>query len=223
MLYLNVLISILIVSAYMLVKLPKLKQLTPIESAGIFDRWALHFSNEIVNQFLAAALLIFASAELAHRLFRFEQPVSVVSILRVIGIIGFLDFIFYWRHRFYHRFLMVIHALHHRDTSFDLTVSFRIHPAEMLVQMMIFLGLVYFSGLDRWQMMTINIVFTIQAFYSHFELDFLPESVNHWLAVLFVVPPFHRVHHTETSGLHYGFLLSIWDRIFGTSTKDCNP
>ncbi len=220
MLYLNVLISLVIVWAYLVVKLPKLNKLSPIDSGSTFDRWALHFSIELFNQLLSVGILLFASAELAHRLFRFQQQVSFVSVLKVISVIFFLDFIFYWRHRFYHRFLMFLHGLHHRDGSFDLTVSFRIHPLEMLIQILIFLGTVYIFGLDRWQMMTINIVFTVQAFYSHFELDFFPERVNHWLSKLFVVPQFHGVHHSENSLLHYGFLFCIWDRVFETSTKE---
>lgn len=220
MLSLNVLISLFIVSFYLVVKLPKLNSLSPTDSASTFDRWALHFSIELFNQLLAVGVLFFASAEIAHRLFQFQRDVSVASVLKVIGVIFVLDFIFYWRHRFYHRFLMLIHGLHHRDESFDLTVSFRIHPLEMLIQMLIFLGIVYFFGLDRWQMMTINIVFTVQAFYSHFELDFLPDRVNHWLSKLFVVPQFHGVHHGENSLLHFGFLFCIWDRVFGTSTKE---
>lgn len=220
MLYLNVLISLVIVSAYLVIKLPKLAKLTPKEGAGTMDRWALHFSIELFNQLLVVAVLVFASAELAHHLFKNQQPVSLASLLQLVGVVFLLDFIFYWRHRFYHRFLMLIHKLHHRDGSFDLTVSFRIHPVEMLIQMLIFLGMVYFFGLDRWQMMTINIVFTMQAFYSHFELDFFPEPVNHWLSMLFVVPQFHCVHHSKTPELHYGFLFSIWDRFFGTLTKE---
>lgn len=220
MLYLNILISLLIVSGYLAVKLPKLDKLSPMESASTIDRWALHFSIELFNQLVGICILIFASAELAHRLFRFQQQVSFASVIQIVGVVFLLDFIFYWRHRLYHRFLMIIHGLHHRDRSFDLTISFRIHPVEMFFQMLIFLGTIYFFGLDRWQMMTINIVFTVQAFYSHFELDFFPESVNHWLSVLFVVPKFHNVHHSENSGRNYGFLFSIWDRIFGTSTKE---
>ncbi len=220
MLYLNVLISIVIVSVYLVVKLPKLHQLSSADGRKTLDRWAVHFSYEVLNQLLAVCILLFISAELAHRLFQFQRQVSFASVLTVVGVIFFLDFLFYWRHRFYHRFLMSIHSLHHRDRSFDLTVTFRIHPLEMMVQMLIFLGTIYFFGLDRWQMVIINIVFTVQAFYSHFELDFFPDRVNHWLAVLFVVPQFHSVHHREKTPLHFGFLFCIWDRIFGTLTKE---
>lgn len=218
--YLNILVSMIIVSAYLVVKLPKLNQLTPADARKTLDRWANHFSNEVLNQLLALSILTFLSAELAHQLFQFQRQVSVTSVIAVVGVIFLLDFIFYWRHRFYHRFLMLIHTLHHRDRSFDLTVSFRIHPMEMMIQMLIFLATIYFFGLDRWQILTINLVFTVQAFYSHFELDFFSKRVNHWLAVLIVVPQFHSVHHREKTALHYGFLFCIWDRIFGTLTKE---
>lgn len=217
--HLNLFVSLFVVATYMLIKVPKLSNLPRREKNTLLDRWAANFSYEVVNQIILFVGALVLSTEMGHLFFPHQKKVSTPSILIVVILVFTLDFFFYWRHRFYHRYLMRIHKTHHPDQDFDLTLSFRIHPIEMLIQTIVFMAVVFVFKLDRWQTMIINMIFTVQAFYSHFELSLFSEKINKWLSIILVVPDFHQVHHQNKVNCHFGFLFNIWDKIFGTATQ----
>lgn len=217
--YFNFIILLSVVSVYLIVKVPKINGLLQNEKNFLFDRWSVNFSYEAVNQIISFIFLQAMATELSHWLTPHTQFLNMRSVATVVLAVFCLDFIFYWRHRFYHKFLMIVHRTHHRDESFDLTLSFRIHPIEMIVQMMVFMAVIYIFKLDRWQTMTVSLIFTLQAFYSHLELRLLPQKATQWLSKIFIMPEFHFSHHQKNSECNYGFLFSIWDRFFGTAVE----
>lgn len=181
------------------------------------SRWAQNFSIELINRSLSFLMMQLSIVYLNQYLFTANVTFGIKSVLWTLTAVFVLDFIFYWRHRFYHRYLMIVHQLHHPRDEFELTLSLRIHPVETMIQIIIFLFVFYFFKLDVWQATVINFIFTVQAFYSHLELPLFSKRIQRLLSHLLVVPTFHEQHHAANMNFHYGFLFNIWDKIFSTA------
>lgn len=188
-------------------------RLTIAEKSTLLDRWSLNFSYEIINRILA-----FLLGTLALRFVSTETtPQSAVYFALYILL---LDFIFYWRHRFYHRWLWSVHKLHHSDSGYDFTLSLRIHPVETLIQLGLFFLVSSLMNISLWQMFFAAHIFTIQALISHLEYKMPNTALLRRLKNIFVLSDTHRFHHDDRNpNCNFGFLFSFWDTIFGTTAK----
>jgi sterol desaturase/sphingolipid hydroxylase (fatty acid hydroxylase superfamily) len=186
-----------------------------INSANAVDlgRWSENFFYEAINRSLILVLI-----SLFGSLMVIGQGISALNIL--IGIFA-LDFIFYWRHRFYHRYMMKFHQHHHTDKGFDLSVSLRIHPTEAIIHffILIFAGRLFdFSVFDCF---VISQIFSIQALVSHLNSQPSRPLLKRILGNVFVLPDFHYLHHCKSDyGFNYGFLFSFWDHLFQTAKSE---
>jgi sterol desaturase/sphingolipid hydroxylase (fatty acid hydroxylase superfamily) len=214
-----VLISILLTSAYFTFKIPKLSSYSANQKNNIYNHWASNFSLEVINQVISFVFIQIFSRQISQTILNTPQELTLKSIALTLFCVFLLDFTFYWRHRFYHRFLMRLHKLHHQPSQFDFTLSFRVHPLEMIIQILIFLSVIYLFNLDYWQVTCINVIFTTQALLSHIEYDILPNNLKKYINLLFVTPQFHEQHHQKTGNQHYGFLFNIWDSLFLTANN----
>lgn len=188
-------------------------RLSVVEKSLLLERWSLNFSYEIVNRLLA-----FLVGTLVLRSIYLETT-SQSAIYFVLYIL-LLDFVFYWRHRFYHRWLWSIHQAHHSDSGYDFTLSLRIHPLETLVQMVVFVLLSSLMNVSEWQMFFAAHIFTMQALISHLEYKTPNTALLRGLKKIFVLSDTHRFHHDDGNpNCNFGFLFSFWDTIFGTTAK----
>lgn len=218
--YLTLIFSIAITGYYLVRKLPKVASWTEQKQSQHFKFWSENFSFEILNQIVGLTLnqlliLFWISPQVP------SAGVNLSSALLAIfcAVVG-LDFVFYWRHRFYHKYLMRFHSVHHAGSDFDMTLSLRIHPFETVVQFLLFAFVTSFLELNAWQATTVNFVFAAQAFYSHLDLPLFPAKIERLAAMIFVIPESHRTHHELTGSRHnFGYLFSIWDRIFKTAHR----
>lgn len=217
--YYNLLILFLVIATYLSFKIPKMLSLSDSDKNKIFDSWSKNFSYEVINQMVLFVLIQILSIVLGSQLGFENQTMNIESIATLVSAVICLDFIFYWRHRFYHKVLMLIHGTHHREENFDMTLSFRINPIEMMIQVIIFMMIIINFELVAWQIATINLIFTLQAFYSHLELKLFSEKTAQRLSLVFVVPEFHNKHHMKDSKCNYGFLFSFWDFLFSTADE----
>ena len=107
------------------------------------------------------------------------------------------------------------HAVHHSQTNMNFFTEHRVHPVDSVVvqltqfvpMMMVAPSLTYVVAIG-WGTLA----------YRRFYHSNIRTNLG-ILRYLFVTPQSHRIHHSrdrQHSDSNYGFLLSIWDRIFGT-------
>lgn len=130
------------------------------------------------------------------------------------------DATIYWQHRMMHVVgpLWRLHRVHHSDIAFDVTLGVRFHPLEMVVSMLVKLGFVVVLGPAAVAVMIAEILLAAASLFTHADFAF-PARWDTRLRTVLVTPSMHRVHHSvlraETDS-NYGFLLSWWDRVFGS-------
>lgn len=140
----------------------------------------------------------------------FEIPLAVLAF----------DATIYWQHRLMHRIglLWRLHRVHHSDIAFDVTLGVRFHPLEIVVSMLVKLGFVLALGPAAVAVMISEMVLASASLFTHADFAF-PAHWDARLRTVLVTPSMHRVHHSvlhaETDS-NYGFLLSWWDRLFGS-------
>lgn len=144
--------------------------------------------------------------------------------LEVLLTVLLMDAAIYWQHRLMHvvPVLWRMHRVHHTDLGFDVTLGVRFHPLEMAFSMLVKLGLVMLLGPPVLGVILFEILLAAASLFTHADFAF-PQRVERWVRALVVTPSMHRTHHSvlqrETDS-NYGFLLSAWDRLFGSYTRN---
>jgi sterol desaturase/sphingolipid hydroxylase (fatty acid hydroxylase superfamily) len=128
----------------------------------------------------------------------------------------FADFLAYWYHRFQHRFIWRIHALHHSPTQLN-AVSGYAHFGESIFQYLLIalpLTVVRFEFPATPYLVVIAV--ELMQRYIHMPID----AGLGPLSRIFVTSRFHRIHHSlepRHFDHNFGILFSFWDRLFGTA------
>lgn len=144
--------------------------------------------------------------------------------LEVLLTVLVMDAAIYWQHRLLHVIpvLWRMHRVHHTDLGFDVTLGVRFHPLEMAFSMLMKLGLIMLLGPPAVGVVLFEILLAAASLFTHADFAF-PARVERWVRAVVVTPSMHRTHHSvlrmETDS-NYGFLLSAWDRIFGSYTRN---
>ena len=140
--------------------------------------------------------------------------------LEIVLAVLVFDAAIYWQHRLLHMIPLLwrLHRVHHSDIAFDVTLGVRFHPLEILLSMLIKLGLVLLLGPPAVAVVLFEVLLSAASLFTHADFAF-PARVDRLVRALLVTPSMHRVHHSvqrvETDS-NYGFLLSAWDRLFGS-------
>lgn len=130
------------------------------------------------------------------------------------------DAAIYWQHRLMHLvpFLWPLHRVHHSDVAFDVTTGVRFHPLEIGLSMLLKLALVIALGAHPGAVVMFELLLSAASLFTHADFAF-PPRVERMLRAAVVTPSMHRIHHSvrrEETDSNYGFLLSGWDRMFGS-------
>ena len=137
----------------------------------------------------------------------------------VVGGIAFFlisDFLAYWAHRLNHtRLLWSTHAFHHSAEHLNWASGMRESPVHkvLLLTPSVIAGLIAPTN---------GFFATIVIAYGIAHNSFIHSNVRikgRWINWLFVTGEWHFVHHAKDlhyGNMNFGFLLTIWDRIFGT-------
>lgn len=189
-----------------------------------YDRWFNNLSLGFINEALLLASPVWISLFLLP-----ESPSPRLNPL-LAALIAFLvlDLVSYWLHRAYHHFsaLWRLHRVHHCDLELDYSTTFRHHPGEVLVSLLVIYLLIATLALAPSQV--IPYVIAVKAAqllaHSNIRLNTRAESL---INLLFVTPGTHQYHHSrqqpETDS-NFGEVLTVWDRLFGTYTCPlCSP
>jgi sterol desaturase/sphingolipid hydroxylase (fatty acid hydroxylase superfamily) len=144
-----------------------------------------------------------------------ELPVAARIILGLF--LG--DLALYWVHRWMHYsdLLWRTHVFHHSITELYWLSGARTSLMHLVLFALPEIAIAYYL-LDLTPVQA-GIGFSIGAFINIWV------HTNLWVNLgplewLFIIPNYHRVHHSASPLMHtnLGFILTIWDRIFGTYT-----
>ena len=131
-----------------------------------------------------------------------------------------LDASVYLQHRLFHGlpWLWRLHAVHHSDTSFDLTTGIRFHPGEAVTSFAMKAATVVILGASPWAVLVFEVLLSTASLFTHTNVR-IPRRVDAALRRLIVTPEMHRVHHSvarDEQNSNFGFLLVWWDKVFGS-------
>lgn len=170
--------------------------------------------------FLAGTALSGLFDKLATVIVGWSQFVATWPVAAVaIGYIVFADFTSYWAHRLLHtRLLWHTHAFHHSSRHLYVLAGLR---ASFVHVFLLFAGPI--AGLTLFPLYETPQVFALvaasQVANQHYTHSNIRLPLSRYLEYAFVTPRYHFVHHSmdrELSNSNFGFLFSIWDRLFGT-------
>jgi sterol desaturase/sphingolipid hydroxylase (fatty acid hydroxylase superfamily) len=149
--------------------------------------------------------------------------VSIDGMKRIPGMVRILmgliaaDFCLYWVHRGMHRkrILWLTHAFHHSIDQLWWLSGSRTSVTHLLLfaAPQVLLGYYVFqlTAMDASIAFSIGIVVNVWI-HTNISINLGP------LQWLLITPDYHRVHHGARglSGKNLGFVMTIWDRMFGT-------
>ncbi len=130
------------------------------------------------------------------------------------------DFLAYWHHRLSHEinFLWASHIVHHQSEELNLTTVFRVSFFAVINRSFFWIWMPI-AGFDPATTTSVLLFIGLFQFVTHTRLV----GKLGWLEYLFVTPSHHRVHHARNEKYmdrNYGHVFIIWDKMFGTFTKE---
>lgn len=141
------------------------------------------------------------------------------------GVVSFIVFslLSYVEHRLLHAipWLWRMHAVHHSDTEFDVTTTYRSHPLEMVFVSVVSLPVILLLGPPVAVVVLYQVARVTVNIFAHSNI-YIPESVERWLRYVVVTPDFHRLHHLPDqryTDSNFSTLLPWFDYLFGTATR----
>ncbi len=132
-----------------------------------------------------------------------------------------LDFWIYWWHRVNHvvPFFWRFHEVHHLDEMLDTTSALRFHFGEVLLSSLVRALVIFATAIPLSSVIVFEAVVLVSAVFHHSNLR-LPAGLERVLSWFIVTPSIHWVHHharRRDTDSNYCTVLSVWDRIFGSS------
>ena len=134
-----------------------------------------------------------------------------------------LDLWTYWLHRAYHKVPLMwrLHEVHHRDEYLDASSAFRFHIFEVMLSALLRLIPIALLAVPMSSVIIFELLLLCASIFHHSNVR-LPGALEARLARLIVTPSIHWVHHhavQKDTDSNYAAVLSIWDRIFGSSNS----
>lgn len=187
-------------------------------------RWLNNLGLAAVTHFFNRAVFVFAGLSTAwwatQHQFGLLPWLGVpwwASLFIVLLALGLEDYVM---HRLLHAvpFLWRLHAVHHSDTEFDLTTTYRNHPGAALILMLLRLPVIAALGPQVSVLMAYEILRVAHNLFSHSNIR-LPAAVDRCLRLVVVTPDFHRSHHSsqrEFTDSNFSTILPWFDYLFGS-------
>jgi sterol desaturase/sphingolipid hydroxylase (fatty acid hydroxylase superfamily) len=143
------------------------------------------------------------------------------SWARILGYLLVADFGAYWAHRALHsRWLWAAHAWHHSSKYLYWVSGLRGSPVHIVVLLVPYwIAFVLFPVAEA--AIAGAALLVLEIGNQHLIHSNIKVPAARWVESVFVTPRFHFVHHNkrrEIANSNYGFVFSIWDRLFGTYT-----
>jgi len=196
---------------------------TQLRGLRWWNHGALAFLSLFVIKLLfpafAIGVALAAQKESLGVFYRFPLPYWAQVIVGMV----ILDLMMYWLHRWMHRFAFFwrFHRVHHMDLTVDVSTGLRFHPIEALFIMAMKCLTITFFGVTPLAVLLYEISYYSMLLFAHANIN-ISSRVSDLLRTALVTPSMHRIHHSDylpETNSNYGFVLSVWDKFFGTYTK----
>ena len=147
-----------------------------------------------------------------------EDPLIKYGLM--FFVLDFLDYVYhvtmhhvsvFWR----------FHLVHHTDEAVDVSTTVREHPGETFIRNGFLIMWVFLCGASIEILLLRQLAETAANLSSHTSIRLPPRSARA-LGWLFITPNLHHDHHhfdMPATNRNYGYVFSIWDRLFGTFTN----
>ena len=144
-----------------------------------------------------------------------EAPVWLATAASILV----LDLAVWAQHRLSHAvpILWRLHRVHHADPDVDALTALRFHPVEIGLSLVWKGAVVLALGAPAVAVLAFEALLNASALFNHANAR-LPAPVERIARLAIVTPDLHRVHHSPDrieTDRNFGFLLSVWDRLFG--------
>ena len=183
-----------------------------------FANTATVYAMSLVMPIMVVGAAILAANHQIGVLHFIELPIWTEVLIAIVV----LDFVIWAQHWLTHRVpvLWRLHRVHHSDRDIDVTSAIRFHPLEIAFSIFVKIAAIFLLGPVALAVVLFEILLNGMAMFNHANLA-LPRWLDAVLRKVIVTPDMHRVHHSVYRAEHdhnFGFMLSIWDRIFQTYT-----
>ena len=187
---------------------------------ALLKNWKVNVPMALINVVLLALICGACASALAVSVR--EENGGAFEILglsyrfQVVLTVLLLDLVAYLWHRANHVWglLWRFHVVHHSDATFDASTAVRFHAGELLISLGVRLLVVLVFGLPVLGLILFELVYGFCNLLVHSDIR-LPEPLDRLLAVIFVTPSLHLIHHSvkrEEHNRNYGTIFSFWDR-----------
>ena len=165
-------------------------------------------------------------------------PVAALAVRRRLGLLGrmphgwlrtvlsllLLDYSLYAWHVLTHRVpaLWRFHAVHHVDLDLDASTAVRFHFGELALSVPWRAAQVAIIGVSPRDLRLWQQAVLVSIMFHHSNLR-LPPDIERAVAVFFMTPQLHGIHHANEETIrdcNWSSGLTIWDRIHGTYRDD---
>ena len=141
------------------------------------------------------------------------RPVALVVDVVLAAMIG--DLIYYWYHRFQHRFLWRFHAMHHSLREMNGFSNYH-HFSEALMRTLLCGVPTLLLVNDMYAVPIVGTLIAFQGYYLHSSTRLHLGSLGRFV----VDNRFHRIHHSlqkEHFDKNFAIVTTLWDRLFRTA------
>lgn len=182
-----------------------------LAGAFVFAFSYQHFLAPVVGQ----SVYIFESLAIQSQDFFVHQSQG----LRLLAYIVLSDFLGYWTHRILHsKFIWDFHAYHHSAKQLTFISGLKGSPVHYLASMApnTFVSYLVLIDIGFFAVMLKILIDYASIHFTHSNVRVLG---GRYLEYLFITPRIHFAHHHPNeiyTNANYGFIFSIWDRMFGT-------
>ena len=186
----------------------------------LLKNWKVNAPMALINSVLLALICGACASALAVSVR--EENRGAFEILglsyqfQVVLTVLLLDLVAYLWHRANHVWALLwrFHVVHHSDATFDASTAVRFHAGELLISLGVRLLVVLVFGLPVLGLIVFELVYGFFNLLVHSDVR-LSEPLDRLLALIFVTPSLHLIHHSvkrEEHNRNYGTIFSFWDR-----------
>ncbi|MEN7432483.1 sterol desaturase family protein [Chromobacterium sp. TRC.1.1.SA] len=173
---------------------------------------------------IIAPLMVYMIRDFPYRMHRPDWYTGALAFVIDIMLLDLLNYTIHWSaHRI--PVLWRFHAMHHLDEHIDSTTGFRQHFGEKFLVLAIRIPGMLLIGVPFTTVVAFEVISFCVTTFHHCNIN-IPQKLENLLSKLFVMPSFHNIHHgreIEYTDTNYGFIFSLWDRVFRTHSVDERP
>ncbi len=190
------------------------------ENKDMAFRWA----NNIILTIIA--FMVTKVSQLSFTWLVADNHIGLLQILDINFFVGFViafisfELADYFIHRLMHNvpILWRLHTVHHSDTEFDVSLTYRNHPLATVFLTFFRLFVLLLLGAPLEVVMAYEMIRMLLDTFSHSNIR-LPVKLDKALRYFIVTPDFHRIHHSSNkfyTNSNYSTTIPWFDYLFKT-------